>query len=243
MEKYQRKPHAVLELASRRLKAVKIERLLKLNERQAPIRMLEIGTGSGGIAHYFSSNSERNYEVTSVDVIDQRAIRGEYHFHLVEDIFLPFPNNYFEVVITNHVIEHVGNKNKQLGHLKELRRVLKTNGIGYLATPNRWMIVEPHFHLAFLSWLPRSMRSTYLQLLQRGEYYDCEPLSLTELESLLNKAGFEYENICLDALHETLRIEGKKGFIEMLAFKMPDRILKQLLYLIPTLIYRFECNL
>lgn len=48
----QRQPHAVLDLPSPYQKALKIERLLDLAILSQPIQMLEIGTGSGGIAHY-----------------------------------------------------------------------------------------------------------------------------------------------------------------------------------------------
>ncbi len=51
---FRRQPHAVLDLPSRNWKAMKIERLLDLHARPQPIRMLEVGTGSGGIAPYFS---------------------------------------------------------------------------------------------------------------------------------------------------------------------------------------------
>lgn len=47
----QRQPHAVLDRPSRRLKALKIERLLDLSVRPQPTGMLENGTDSGGIAH------------------------------------------------------------------------------------------------------------------------------------------------------------------------------------------------
>lgn len=55
-----RQPHAVLDLDSRRLKAIKIERLLDVSSRMQPMRMLEIGTGSGGIANYFRTQPELN---------------------------------------------------------------------------------------------------------------------------------------------------------------------------------------
>ena len=66
------------------------------------------------------------------------------------------------------MIEHVGDESAQLHHLAELRRVLSKAGIGYLAVPNRWMVVEPHYRIAFLSWLPRGWRSPYLRLLGKG---------------------------------------------------------------------------
>jgi SAM-dependent methyltransferase len=47
---------------------------------------------------------------------------------------LPFPARSFDVVLSNHVIEHVLN---QRLHLGEIRRVLADRGVCYLATPNR----------------------------------------------------------------------------------------------------------
>jgi hypothetical protein len=46
-----RQPHIAPDLASRKPKAEKILRLLELSPREQPWRVLEVGTGSGGIAH------------------------------------------------------------------------------------------------------------------------------------------------------------------------------------------------
>lgn len=67
-----RQPHAVLDLPSRSWKAEKIARLLKLASRKQPIRLLEIGTGSGGIAHWFAHHPQLRCEVVAVDVCDNR---------------------------------------------------------------------------------------------------------------------------------------------------------------------------
>lgn len=66
----QRKPHAVLDLPSRDWKAMKIERLLDLAHRPRPMRMLEIGTDSGGIAHYFGTHPTLRCDATAVGVCD-----------------------------------------------------------------------------------------------------------------------------------------------------------------------------
>ncbi len=232
-----RLPHAVLDLPSRRLKALKIERLLNLSARPQPIRMLEIGTGSGGIAHYFATHPTTTYQVTAVDVADQRLLRDDFDFQLVVNTTLPFPDGNFDVVITNHVIEHVGNLRAQRHHLSEVHRVMNSHAIGYLAVPNRWMLVEPHYRLAFLSWLPRPLRSFYLQLMHRGTHYDCDPLTLRVLEKLLQDTGFKYRNLGTHALRETLAIEGNKGMAATTVAKLPNSILDRLAPIIPTLIY------
>ena len=233
-----RQPHAVLDLPSRRNKGLKIERLLGLQHRHQPIRLLEVGTGSGGIAHYFGTHPNLRGEVTAVDVVDQRLVREGYRFVQVADTMLPFPDGSFDVVLSNHVIEHVGERPEQLKHLRELCRVLAADGVGYLAVPNRWMLVEPHYRLAFLSWLPRPLRTPYLRLMRRGQRYDCEPLTLPRLDALLAEAGFVWRHLEVEALRATLDIEGAHGPGMRLARRLPDALIAGMRRMIPTLICR-----
>ena len=130
-----RQPHAVLDLPSRSWKAEKIARLLELASRKQPIRLLEIGTGSGGIAHWFAHHPQLRCEVVAVDVCDNRQLHEGYAFQQVEGVDLPFEEASFDVVISNHVIEHVGDAQAQARHLSEIRRVMKPDGVGYLAVP------------------------------------------------------------------------------------------------------------
>jgi SAM-dependent methyltransferase len=236
----ERQPHFSDDLASRRLKAIKIERLLDLANVDRPIRMLEVGTGSGGIANYFGTHPTIRAEVDAVDVHDNRVAFEGYRFQQVTDTVLPYADSVFDVVISNHVIEHVGERAAQMRHLAELKRVLAKDGIGYLAVPNRWMLVEPHFRVAFLSWLPRSLRSRYLKLLGKGSFYDCEPLMQRELERMLDESALVGENIGFDALRATVELEKDAGFAAAALAKLPDAMLAPLSSLVPTLIYRFR---
>lgn len=236
----ERHPHAVLDLPSRDRKAVKIERLLDLASRPQPLRILEIGTGAGGIAHYFAVHSTLRCDVTAVDVIDNRQVRDGYAFSLVQGVELPFAAASFDVVITNHVIEHVGDAGAQHRHLTEIHRVLKPNGVGYLAVPNRWMLTEPHFNLKFLSWWPHAWRTPYLKLMRKGAFYDCEPLQMKQLERMLAAADFRYRNLCVPALRETFEIERPASSITRLLRMLPDAALTPFNRIIPTLIYRVE---
>ncbi|MEP2988392.1 MAG: class I SAM-dependent methyltransferase [Parasphingorhabdus sp.] len=101
--------------------------------------VLDIGCGNGGIAEFFAENNE----VAGVDVADQRkTVEDCFEFYLVEDETLPFADNEFDVVVSNHVIEHVSDQEL---HLKEIRRVLKSDGCAYFATPNKSSpIMEGH---------------------------------------------------------------------------------------------------
>lgn len=233
-----RQPHAYLNLPSRRLKALKIEQLLGLENRKQPIQLLEVGTGSGGIAHYFGTHALLRCDVDAVDVHDSRAVKDGYRFQQVNGVQLPFSDESFDVVLSNHVIEHVGNEQAQRLHLAELRRVLKPDGMGYLAVPNRWMLVEPHYRLVCLSWLPHSWRTPYLHFARKGQAYDCEPLELRRIEKMLADAGLNYKNLCIEALNATLDIEHSSAIVTRLVKKVPIRLLKLLRPIIPTLVFR-----
>lgn len=234
-----RLPHAVLNLESRYLKAKKIECLLNLNSK-SELSVLEVGVGSGGISYYFAKVSKGQYKVTAVDVVDSRLIFDGYDFHLVDGVALPFDSETFDVVISNHVIEHVGELDAQMSHLRELGRVLKKTGVGYLAVPNRWMLFEPHYKLIFLSWLPKKFRSPYLRVARKGSYYDCEPLQKHEVEDMFNKTNFLYKNLCVDALRLTFELEKQNSVAARFLRCVPNFLLDPLTPIIPTLIYSIK---
>ena len=236
----QRQAHAVMDMPSRRLKAMKIERLLELDVGTTPLRMLEVGCGSGGISHYFGTHPSGRFDMHAVDVKDSRAVTEGYAYQQVSDTMLPFPDDSFDAVISNHVIEHVGDEAAQLRHLQELRRVLRPGGSGYLAVPNRWMLVEPHYRLIFLSWLPVGFRSGYLSLMRGVDYYDCKPLAMGELEVMLEASGYDFSNRCVDAVRAMLVIEGNRGILRRIVSWLPNRILALFNPVNPTLIYIFS---
>lgn len=236
----QRQAHAILDIHSRVVKAKKIEILMQLKPNNKPLRVLEIGCGSGGIAHYFATHPMLKCEVSAVDVYDNRLVSDGYHFQKVNGVNLPFLDNSFDFVITNHVIEHVGEYPQQLRHIEEIKRVLASNGQCYLAVPNRWMLTEPHYQLKFLSWLPRTWRSGYLKLWRKGNFYDCEPFRLSELEKLLQQANVKFENLSVQATRVTLELEKPNSLMNIFFRKTPNKVLLIFKPMIPTLIYQIQ---
>src|SRR3546814_16590652 len=144
--------------------------------------MLEVGTGTGGVAHYFATHPELDCSVDAVDVVDGRRITEGYSFHLVHGPQLPFADDSFDVVLSNHVTEHLGEQSEQLAPLSELRRVLPSGGIGYLAAPNPRTFVGPRYPLAFLSGAPHAWHRAYLGLTRPGSFYVGYPFKLHQIE-------------------------------------------------------------
>ena len=170
-------------------------------------QLLDVGTGSGWIAQYFANHPDHKLRVWAVDAKDERIIREGVSFHLIEGTELPFPDQSFDVVVSNHVIEHVGDNAAQLRHLQEARRVLKPGGVVYLAVPNRWSLVEPHFRLPFLSWLPSALASRYVRLANRGAWYDCRPLGPLACRNLFRAAAFDWRDSAARAFVALLKLE------------------------------------
>lgn len=203
----ERLPHAILDRETRIQKARKIIALVGEDRFRKARRILEIGCGSGMIANTLSMMGADNLEVHAVDVVDSRIETAGFTFNLVDGTALPYDDAHFDIVISNHVIEHVGTERDQISHLVEIRRVLATAGVVYLAVPNKWRLLEPHYRLPLLSWVPHPLSDHYVRLMRRGKHYDCEPLGFYQAFKLFDAAGFVAHDHTIRALYETLSIE------------------------------------
>ncbi|MCU0974491.1 MAG: class I SAM-dependent methyltransferase [Burkholderiales bacterium] len=207
----QRRSRAALERHARVSKAIKIEALLSA---MTPIHRLPIhedGTGAGYIAAHFASHVGSGGEVWAVNVFDQCQIHEDFFFELVRDTQLPFPDEPFDIRTSNHLLEYVGTRESQIAPLREIRPVLEATGWLYVALPNCWILIEPHFNLALLSWLPRSQRDRYLRLAGRGNHYDCDPPSHAELEALPLEADLDPREVSVDGIKAVAQLEHGPG--------------------------------
>lgn len=220
--------HAILDETSRQRKADKIAFVLSGHVDLSRCRVLDIGTGSGHIAHALARHAAA---VVSVDVADERRILDGYEFVEVAGTALPFEDDSFDVVVSNHIIEHV---DRQRQHVDEAARVLSPDGILYLATPNKWWLADPHYRLPFVSWMPRHLASRYLAAVQGAEW-DIHPLSDADLRELLG--GWQVR----DELPRLIRASGDpsldtSGALTRLAARLPVAIIDRLRHISPTLI-------
>lgn len=169
--------HAGYDDKVRNKKAMKLLGILGKAVNLKECDLLDIGTGSGHIAHLLSKHCK---SVTSVNLVDERVIKGNYNFVKTDGEGLPFQDESFDVAVSNHVIEHVSDRGL---HVNEIHRVLKKGGIVYLATPNKYAFIEPHFKLPFLSMLPRNIAAHYLKFI-KGKEWDVFPLSYDDIQNL-----------------------------------------------------------
>ena len=87
------------------------------------------------------------------------------HYVLANGLRLPFASKSFDMVVSNAVIEHVGDATAQQLFMSEIDRVGRS---WLVTTPNRWFPVEAHYHTLFSHWLPGwGPRGTVTRLLGR----------------------------------------------------------------------------
>jgi SAM-dependent methyltransferase len=77
-----------------------------------------------------------------------------YSVKIADGRNLPYADKSFDLVFSNSVIEHVGQREEMTQFSKECERVGRRI---YIQTPNRWFPVDAHLGVAFIHWLPRSV--------------------------------------------------------------------------------------
>jgi SAM-dependent methyltransferase len=190
----------------------------------------KIGAGAGIIADGLAGAAGPDGHVDSVDVVDVRVVRDTYAFHRVDNTALPFEDAAFDAIVSNHVIEHVGSQQE---HLVEIARTLRPGGIGYVAFPNRFGLVEPHFRLPLLGSLPKPVQDRYVRVARGAPEYDCRLLTWTDFRRLATTAGLLVEDCTIEAMRVVREIESTSGIARLL-LGAPVSLLKPLRAMSPT---------
>jgi len=143
-------------------------------------KILDIGCGSSPL---FLNNIIFT-EKHGIDKIECSNIKGiEFINHDTEKIpTLPYPDNFFEVVTSLAVIEHI-EPEKFLRLVSQIRRVLRPNGLLILTTPASWS-----------DGLLKIM--TKFKLVSSVEIEDHKKVyTIKELKIILYKSGFQRNKI------------------------------------------------
>lgn len=186
---------------------------------------LDIGCGAGYIAERLEA---AGWKTLAIDLEDFRIVSSA-NFLRASAERLPIASGRFSLIVSNHVLEHVENGQQ---HASEIGRVLAPGGVGYVATPNRLWILENHYRLPFLSWLPQRWADAYVRTLRRGTSFDVKPVSKWKLVKIAHRAGLRCQDVTYLTLTETGEVEG--GTVTRLAAKLPRRVVDSLSWAAPT---------
>lgn len=134
-----------------------------VNDR--PIRVLDIGGTESYWRALESQWQGRDLDITLVNLGVEPRDEGIFHHRPGNACALDYPDNSFDVVHSNSVIEHVGHWEQMARMAGEVRRAAPRY---YVQTPNFWFPVEPHYRSLFYHWLPESARAARLVGRKRG---------------------------------------------------------------------------
>jgi 2-polyprenyl-3-methyl-5-hydroxy-6-metoxy-1,4-benzoquinol methylase len=116
---------------------------LALNEilkMKSNLRLLEIGAGYQSIRKYLPPNIKYD----SMDYAEEfYEIKPTYNFNLNEGKF-PIPDNTYDLIICNDVLEHVLYPKKVL---KEIIRITKNDAVLFFSLPNEYNFVMRLYYL------------------------------------------------------------------------------------------------
>ncbi|MGH6824244.1 class I SAM-dependent methyltransferase [Methyloceanibacter sp.] len=225
---------AKLDERSRTAKAQKIAMLSGIVRPSPGATMLYFGSGSDYIPAYFSKLGFGEAGTFAVGVVDSERVSSGYQFTDIRGTELPFPDGRFDFIISNHVIKHFAGR-EQHTHLAEIGRCLRDGGKLYIAVPNRWGLIDAHYRLPLLGWLPRHLAHSYLRLTRKADKYEWYPLSRQEILRLLQLQGFQAEDVTLRAIR--LAVEKENTGLPRLVSGLPAWIWRLLRPVVPTLFF------
>ncbi len=231
----------VFNIKKRRQKAKKIFSVLNeyFKERPGNLSVLDLGCSAGMISDYLSQKFGR---VTGIDN-DHRAIDYAAHnfkhsnleFYSRDAINTGFPEGSFDIVICNHIYEHTADPRRMMA---EIKRVLKPEGVCYFAAENRLNIVEAHYKLPFLSFMPKPLAHLYLNLAGKGEFYEENLFTYWRLKKLVNIFDFKIIDYTFKIINQPRRYSAEE-MISPGSFKQKilREIIKSAYWLCPTYIW------
>lgn len=158
----------------RRIKANKIVSVLEHFRGTSDLagqKVVDLGCSAGFISDELH---KAGAEVTGVDIdepgIEKAKARfgAEIEFLVADGENLPWADHSIDAVVFNHIYEHVVSPEAVMA---EIRRVLKPTGLAYLGLGNKLGVMEPHYRLPFLSWLPEAAADKYMSLAKKGDSY------------------------------------------------------------------------
>ena len=221
------KSYASHDKSSRLKKAEKIIKILSKHKNITTSKILDIGCGAGYLDSIFNKKSN---SFIGIDFVDEREIKS-FPFLQANVLNLPFKDNSFDIIICNHVIEHITDQPRLLF---EINRLLKKDGICYITSPNKLWPFEPHLKMPFLSFLPKRIADTYVKIAGKGQVYDIYPMTYLQFTRKLKKS-FNVENFTLEILKYPYEYGFNNNFyyIFSLSRYLPRWLLKIINYFLP----------
>ena len=156
----------------------------------SPIRILDVGCGDGRLIAFLQRQLTRLKDGIYLEIygydVDDSAVQAPAFFEeaisflsgefpdidwrkrlskILTTDDLPYPDNFFDFVVSNQVMEHVHDHDALFA---QIRRVLKPTGLSANVFPLKSVLYETHLNLPFVHWISnRDFLVAYIKLCNR----------------------------------------------------------------------------
>jgi SAM-dependent methyltransferase len=170
-----------------------------------PISILDIG----GTQSYWQAMGFNEADVTITLLnLDEQPVSSPQFRSIAGDATggLPFADQFFDIVYSNSVIEHLFTWEHQQKMATEVKRLGKRY---FIQTPNYWFPVEPHWVFPLFQYLPVSLRVFLTHKFSLGHIKKAETkelaqrqvdeiklLTISEMTKLFPEASIYAEKFC-----------------------------------------------
>lgn len=112
---------------------VGFQRIFDLIKHEQPKTVLDLACGNAALLKKLKELGHKTIglDISPVRVLVNKKLLDEYYWGFAEEI--PIPDNSVDVVVATETLEHVFDLDKTI---REIKRVLKPNGVVYVQVPN-----------------------------------------------------------------------------------------------------------
>jgi ubiquinone/menaquinone biosynthesis C-methylase UbiE len=169
------------------------------------MRVLDLGAGMGGFAVALAKEHPNlialDYNFAYCEITRTRGRRYSLDLRMLVAAgeALPFASGSFARLTCWDVVEHVQDPARLFS---EIASVLEPGGCAFVTVINRFGLVDPHYHLRFVNWMPRRLGEKYIAWRQREKQ-----TPLRDRQKLGEMHYFTYPAVVRLAARHGLRVE------------------------------------
>ena len=198
------------------------------------LKVADVGCSAGIIARQLAvaGGSTFGFDIDQPGLTKAAASFGDtVQFALADGANLPVSDGSLDVIVFNHIYEHVVDPDAVV---TELHRVMSDRGVAYLGFANRLGVMEPHYRLPFLSYLPPALADRYVRATGRADHYHERLATRPTLRSLAR--GFTVWDYTFSIVREPQRFSSG-DLVRGGLSSLPSAVLRPMTPLIPTYIW------
>ena len=204
------------------------------------LTLLDIGCSSGIMtkiySNYFSKTIGIDIDKSAIDFAINNFDQKNLKFFNISYNNSELVKKKFDVITCSHIYEHVDDPQDLMDTIYNL---LNPGGICLFIAGNKLKLIEPHFKLPFLSYMPSKLGNLYIKLMKRdGEFYQ-KHLSFFKLKKLVKK--FIVHDYTIKTIKDPTRFLSddliKNNSVKQLFYLIVSRLFY---FIVPTYIWILE---